>query len=173
MFLVFALTVLVIDVLLAWKWGDWTNWKKYESSILYLISCDLAYNFLTYHRPLWEHSPTLLVQNHTIMNFVVMLVAYPSVLLVYLGRYPSKVQDQMVWVCFWAIFWTLFEWISIQLGEFKHFASWNIVHSLLFNFALFTMVRLHYKKSLLAYYLSIIIAISLLILFQIPVTSMK
>ena len=48
------LTILVelINCILAWRFGDWRNWKNYQSTILYLITSDLLYNFLCYNYPL-------------------------------------------------------------------------------------------------------------------------
>jgi hypothetical protein len=77
----FCIAVCIMDVLVAWLWGDWRNWKKYQSTILYIITCDLLYNFLTYLRPLWEYEPTNIYPNHTIRSIITMFVAYPSVIL--------------------------------------------------------------------------------------------
>ncbi|WP_373291387.1 CBO0543 family protein [Paenibacillus marchantiophytorum] len=157
-----------------WRWGDWRNWAKYQSSILYLITFDLVYNFLTYNYSLWEYEPnTTLLPNHTIISLIVMFIIYPCVMLVYLGRYPTKRIKQYLWVTFWVFLWSFLEWVAQRIGEFSHHHGWNIWWSALFNIALYSMVRLHYKKPLLAYGLSVIATVGLIILFKVPISKMK
>jgi hypothetical protein len=169
----FVVTVLLIDLIVAWKWGDWRNWQKYQSTILYIILCDLAYNFLTYNYPLWEYTPTLLFPNHTITSLATMFIAYTGVTLIYLGHYPKTKMKKLLWLSFWVTAWTVLEWVAIKLEEFKYFNGWSIWYSLLFNISLFIMLRLHYKRPLLTYVLSFIAAIALIILFNVPISKMK
>ena len=162
-----------MDVLVALVWGDWRNWRNYQSSILYLIVCDLIYNLLTYNHPLWEYKSTLPILNHTILNMITMFVAYPSIMLVYLGRFPTERMKQIIWVGFWVSLWSFLEWLSIQLGNFSYLNGWNFIWSFLFNIVLFSMVRLHYKMPLLTYGLSFILAVVLLSIFDVPFEKMK
>jgi len=169
----YNIVVCLVDVLVAWVWGDWRNWRNYQSSILYLIVCDLIYNLLTYNHPLWEYKSTLPILNHTILNMITMFVAYPSIMLVYLGRFPTERMKQIIWVGFWVSLWSFLEWLSIQLGNFSYLNGWNFIWSFLFNIVLFSMVRLHYKMPLLTYGLSFILAVVLLSIFDVPFEKMK
>jgi hypothetical protein len=172
-FLMFILTMLSINIITTYIWGDWRHWIKYQSTILYLIVCDLIYNFLTYNYPLWDYEPKLLFPNHTITNLTVMFIAYTSVVLIFLGKYPSGRVKQILWNSFWIIFWTVAEWVSTKFGEFTYHNGWNLLSSFFFNIALFLMIRLHFKKPLLAYGLSVIAAIVLMIIFDVPISKMK
>ena len=169
----YNIVVCLVDVLVALVWGDWRNWRNYQSSILYLIVCDLIYNLLTYNHPLWEYKSTLPILNHTILNMITMFVAYPSIMLVYLGRFPTKRMKQIIWGGFWVSLWSFLEWVSIQLGNFSYLNGWNFIWSFLFNIVLFSMVRLHYKMPLLTYGLSFILAVVLLSIFDVPFEKMK
>jgi hypothetical protein len=40
-------------ILATWKWGDWRNWKKYQSTILYMIVFSLLFDVLTYNHSLF------------------------------------------------------------------------------------------------------------------------
>lgn len=165
--------ITLINILLAWRWGDWRNWKKYHSTILYMIMCDLLYNFLTYNYPIWTYPHTSFQPNHTIINLFVMFIAYPCMLLIYLGHFPNGVIKKILWVLLWVMMWSVLEWVSLKLGQFAYHNGWTWGWSILFNIALFLMVRLHYNKPLISYGLSVIATIFLLIIFKVPITTMK
>ncbi|MDQ0201884.1 CBO0543 family protein [Neobacillus ginsengisoli] len=169
----FNILVTVIDVFVAWRWGDWRNWTKYQATILYTIVFDLLYNFLTYNHSLWKYEPTTLFPNHTTMSLLVMFVAYPSVLLVYLGRYPFGWIKQILWIGFWVFLWSALEFVSLSLGQFSYYNGWNFMWSVLFDITFFSMARLHYKKPLLCFALSVVAPVILLWLFKVPISNMK
>ena len=49
----FRIILVLVFVIIAWKWGDWKNWKLYYPTILFMILGDFVYIFLTYKKPLW------------------------------------------------------------------------------------------------------------------------
>lgn len=102
-----------------------------------------------------------------------MFVGYPSALLVYLGRYPTKGIKQFLWISIWVAFWSFLEWVDDKFDEFSYHNGWNLMWSVLFNIGIFSMVRLHYKKPLLTYGLSIIATIGLVVIFKVPILKMK
>jgi hypothetical protein len=155
-----------------WRWGDWPHWKKYQSTILYVIMLDLLYNFLTYNYPMWRYEPTI-IPNHTMTNLIVMFIGYPCTLLIYLGRYPINWIKQIGWVIFWVTIWSFIELVNSMLGGLTYHNSWDFKSSVIFNLVAFPMVRLHYKKPLLAYGLSALITVGLSLLFKVPVGKMK
>jgi hypothetical protein len=65
-----------IWILAAYKWGDWRNYKKYYPTILFMISGDLVYQFLTYDYPLWELSDPLL--NATLTTLLMVFINWPA-----------------------------------------------------------------------------------------------
>ncbi|WP_368780976.1 CBO0543 family protein [Alicyclobacillus fastidiosus] len=161
------------NVFYAWRWGDWRNWKKYQSTTLYLITCDLLYNFLCYNYPLWEYNPKIFNLNHTLLNLIVMFIGYPAFILVYLGRFPSGRIKQILWFSFWVIYWSFFEWVYLHQQEFSYHNGWKFVWSVVLNLGIYSMIPLHYKKPLFTYALSIIVSMGLLIIFKVPVTKMR
>ena len=72
----FILFRAVVWVFIAWRWGDWRNWHRYQATILYIILCDLLYNVLTYNHSMWEYSSGLF-PNHITANLVVQFLLYP------------------------------------------------------------------------------------------------
>lgn len=169
----FNIFVTLIDIVVAWRWGDWRNWRNYHSTILYFISCDLLYNVLTVQYPLWKYTPTAILPNHTLVNLFVMFIAYPSMLLVYLGRFPSSRYKQIGWICLWTALWSLGEWYSTLLGQFSYYNGWNYGWSIVFNITLFVFSRLHYLKPLLCYILSVIVVVLLVLYFRVPIWELE
>jgi hypothetical protein len=169
----FLITMLMINIFTGWLWGDWRNWEKYQSTFFYVIVCDLIYNLLTYNYSLWEHIPVVFFPNHTVINLMVMFIAYPSMILIFLGNYPAGRYKQILWTSFWILFWSVAEWVSVRLGEFTYYNGWNLLWSFILNIALFTILPLHVKKPLVKYVLSVIAALVLLIIFEVPVSKMK
>ncbi|WP_376767909.1 CBO0543 family protein [Neobacillus endophyticus] len=169
----FNIAVTLTNIYVAWRWGDWRNWRIYHTTILYMIVCDLLYNFLTYNHSLWTYTHTTFQPNHTLINVFVMFIAYPCMVLIYLGRFPKTFIRGILWVLLWVVLWSLFEWISLKLGQFSYQNGWTLGWSIIFNIAIFLMVRLHYSKPLLAYGLSIIATIFMLYIFKVPISKMK
>ncbi|WP_429742471.1 CBO0543 family protein [Bacillus salipaludis] len=163
----------ILDVFIAWRWGDWRNWKKYQSTILYFILGDLLYNFLCYNYSMWEYEPVFLNKSHTIMNLTVMFIGYPCRIFVFLGRYPSGWIKQILWIGLWALVWSLFEWLNVKNGEFSYHNGWTIMCSVFLNFIIYALIRLHYKKPLLTYLLSVLVTAVLLTIFNVPISKMK
>ena len=168
----YIITALFMTIL-SWKYGDWLNWKKYQSTILYLIVCDLLYNFLTYNYPLWQYVASIM-PTHTLNNILVIFVIYPALMLIYLSKFRSTFNLQLVHVLLWACVFSAIEWSFYKyLDLFTYHNGWNFIWSVLLNILLFTMVRLHMVRPLLTYVLSIIFTMAFLILFHIPINKMK
>jgi hypothetical protein len=55
------------------------------------------------------------------------------------------------------------------VGEIIHSNGWSLGWSFLFDFIMFPMLRLHHKYPLIAYILSVPIAIFFIFLFDVPI----
>lgn len=156
------------------RWGDWRNWKKYHSTILFLWFGDLLYNYLCYNYKMWEYKESILaanlLPNHTIISLLIMFVAYPATVLIYLGNFPTGIVKVIIWILFWVTLYSLIEYINLRyLNLVAHHNDWSIGWSVLFNFILFTMLRLHYKKPTIAILISIPIILFFVLYFHVPV----
>ncbi|KPV38950.1 CBO0543 family protein [Alicyclobacillus ferrooxydans] len=168
----FHLIASVIWILIAWRWGDWRNWRNYQSTILYLITCDLVYNLMTYKYTLWVYTPAFPLPNDTGVSLLVMFVIYPCTLLIYLPHYP-KGWWQILYILLWAGIWSCVEWVLTYLHLLLYQHGWIFGYSVAFDIVAFSMLRLHYKKPLLTYALSLFATIALVLMFHVPVSSMK
>ncbi|MBT2738349.1 CBO0543 family protein [Bacillus sp. ISL-7] len=164
---------MMLWILAAWRWGDWRNWKNYQSTNLFVIMLDLLYNFLTYNYPLWAYDPTVIIPNHTLNNLLVTFISYPSVLFIYLGRYPTGWLKRVAWIIFWVTLLSVVELLNYKMGLMSYHNGWNFWWSVIFYLVQLPFIRLHYKKPLLTYGLSVLIIIGLLLFFKVPVSKMK
>jgi len=168
----FHIAVTVTTVVLAWKWGDWRNWKLYYPTMLYFIVGNFSYTLLTYNYPLWEFESPLL--KTTGSNFLITMISFPAVLLVFLPHYPSARVMQILYILVWTAANTLIEWIAYLSGFFSYHNGWNIWWSALFNAFMFALLRLHHKKPPAAWLLTIIVAWAVLFFyFKVPFSSMR
>jgi hypothetical protein len=155
-------------------WGDWRNWRKYHSTILFLWFGDLLYNVLCYDFKMWEYKETIWGQNflpnHTVISLLIMFVAYPASILIYLGKFPKKKITIMLWVLFWVSLFSIVEFINLRyLNLISHHHGWTIWWSFFFNIIIFLMLRLHYKYPIVALLTSIPIVCFLVIYFNVPI----
>lgn len=160
-------------VIIAWRWGDWKNWQKYYPTILYMITGNLLYNILTYHYPIWLYQKSIL-QNHTLTDILNSFVIFPATILLFLPHFPNKgIIKKIRYLLFWMIIYISVEWFLSELGYFSYHNGWNLGWSVLFNIGMFTLLRVHYKKPLLAWGISVFIILFLLIIFDVPINKMR
>lgn len=149
-FIVIAICLL----LLAWRWGDWREWRKYHATLLYIALMNFTYYFYTNHTELWEfHSSFGHTVNETIYNFII----NPLMVFLFLSTYPtrSKCRQSMQIIGFVFAF-SLLELMQYKLlGSISYQGGWNYWWSVLLYVVLFPTLRLHYIHPLWAYVLSI------------------
>lgn len=165
-------------LLAAWKWGDWRNWQKYYSTVLYLIVNDQVYNFLTYNYPLWKFNAVtfdkIIYSNHTLITLGIDFINYPAIVLIYLGHYPKGKIKQAVYVSAWALLNSAIEITSLATVKgISHANGWNLGWSIVVNFLYYILLRVHYLRPLLAWAFSIGLIVVFSILFSIPIRTMK
>lgn len=164
-------TVAILFFLICLKWGDWKNWRKYYPTILYVIVWDLLYNFFTVNHPLWrlEHP----VLKHTFSDLLIAFVIFPSSILLYLPYVPKRsIVKQTLQIAFWTFLFSLVEAQTIALHTISYHNGWNFWWSVGFNAITFSMIRLHYENSLLAWPISVLLFLIAMIIFKLPLSSL-
>lgn len=149
-------------------WGDWRHWRKYHSTILFFVLCDTFYYYATYTYRLWSLQPTWPLRSEMI-TLVGEFIVFASTTLIFLGRYPEGRLIAPLWTLLWIFIYTMNEWGLRITGTITYNHGWRLFYSLLFNVLMFVFLRLHNKKPLLTYGLSIPITVLLLVLFRIPI----
>lgn len=155
------------------KWGDWRNWNKYHSTILFFWFGDLLYNTLCKNDLMWEYKETIFAQNllpnHLSVSLLIMIVAYPAIVLIYLGNMPMETKKKVLWLLFWVTLYSLVEYINLRyLDLVSHHNGWTMGWSVLFNLVIFSMLLLHYKRPITALITSIPIILFFVIYFKVP-----
>ncbi|WP_102348491.1 CBO0543 family protein [Bacillus sp. Marseille-P3661] len=158
----------------ALKWGNWQDWRKYYSTILFFWFGDLLYNFLCHDYIMWEYKESIfaetLLSNHTIISLLIMFVAYPATVFIYLGKFPQGPSKMVLWVLFWITLYSVIEYINLRyLDLVSHHNGWSMGWSVLFNMIIFPMLRLHYKYPIIALVTSIPVILFFVIYFNVPI----
>lgn len=163
----FIIIVTLIFVILAWKWGDWRNWKLYYSTIIFMILGDFIYLFLTFQKPLWTMESTIL--GRTFTNLLIAFFIYPSFVLLYLSNFPKEnLEKKVFYISAFTLFFTAFEYIFIKFDSISYYNSWNLWWTFLFDIMLFILLRVHYKKPLLGIFFAVVVGTCIMLIFKIP-----
>ncbi|WHY03078.1 CBO0543 family protein [Neobacillus sp. DY30] len=156
------------------KWGDWRNWSKYHSTILFFWFGDLLYNFLCKDYLMWEYKETMFGQNilpnHLTISLLIMFVAYPATVLIFLGNLPDKTMKKVLWLLFWVALFSLVEYINLRyLDLIEHHHQWTMAWSVFFNLIVFFILLLHNKHPIAALIISIPIILFFVMFFDVPI----
>jgi hypothetical protein len=144
------ITLSILLALVAWRWGDWKNWRQYHATMLYLALMNFTYYYYTNHTELWEfHSVFSHAINETIHNFII----NPLIVFIFLSNYPKR--HQKIYIIGSIVIFSLLEGLEYMLGYISYNNGWSIWWSVFLYVLMFPMLRLHYTKPLWAYVLSI------------------
>lgn len=161
-----GLTLFVIFAV--WRWGDWRNWQKYHTVMLYFALGNLAYNFLTANHFLWRLEADF-ISNHTLTEMLYTFVVFPGTALLFICNYPDTKRKVWMHYLYWIIIYVGIEWVMTTTGHIKYQFGWGLVWSAAFDCLMFPMLRLYYRKPLLSYIISVPLALFFILYFDIPV----
>lgn len=160
----------IISILAAWKWGNWKNWKEYYPTILYFFVGNLVYMVLTQSKSLWNFGEIL--GHYPVFEVTMMVLLYPSTVILFLSFYPKAAiatkRKQVIYMLLCTLIFSAMEYLASITGGFSYSNGWNFFHSFIFNAVLFPLLYLHFKKPLIAWPISGVLAFVVLFLFDIP-----
>lgn len=163
----YLLLVVVVYILFARYFVDWKRWREFYPTIQFYILCNLTYNFLFYQHTLWRYKAvTVSWLNHTLIELTFTFFIVPVVLFMYLQHFPQQTKNKLIYLCVWIGYFSAIEWLFEKKGLFVYENGWNGWWSLVFNIISFTILRLHFRRPLLALSLSLPIIIILLFFFH-------
>jgi hypothetical protein len=160
------IAITIWAVLAAWRWGDRKNWRKYHSTMLYMPLMNFLYYYFCSDHLLWEMIPDLGL-SAIILRLLYTFIVFPCTVLVFLSNYPHTFKQQCIHYLKWIVIYVGVELIGGIFGRITYHNGWNLGWSALFISVMFPMLRLHYKKPVIAYFISIIIIILLLSFFDV------
>ncbi|MGE5390893.1 MAG: CBO0543 family protein [Deltaproteobacteria bacterium] len=155
-----AIIPIAVALAAALRWGDWRNWQRYHSTMMFLIMGNLLYNFLYFGHRLWEYNP-----NHIITELLINFIVLPSTVLILLTNYPNTLRQKFVKALKYVTVYFLFELAYFYHGLISYHNGWNLWYSLLWLCMMFPILLLHHKKPLQAYAISILVFIVMMIYF--------
>ncbi|WP_077617082.1 CBO0543 family protein [Bacillus sinesaloumensis] len=156
-------------------WGDWRNPKKYYSTYLFFLLGDFLYlYFFSDYYPMWSYAPQGfdedigLTNTHVVLS--IMAIKYPATILIFLGRYPGDQSwvKQLIYILMWSSIYGINEALDLFFGLITYDNGWSIWWSVLFNFVMFSILRLHFVRPLRAWVASSIFILILWHVFDVP-----
>lgn len=155
---------------IAYKWGDWSKFNQYRSTVYIVIIGNLLYLVLAEGNKLWSmESPTFHIRDN-VLTATVSFLTFPCSIIVFLTHYPEKgYLKQSLYNLLWITFYTLHEWITYKLGVFAYADGWNLGWSTLLNALMFPFIRLHQKKSNIALIVFFFCTLIFMFLFKVPI----
>ncbi|WP_216829575.1 CBO0543 family protein [Alkalihalobacterium elongatum] len=162
----FTLTLIVVIAI--WVKGDYKNWQKYHTTMLYYALGNLTYNFLCANYLLWKLDPDIM-PNHSMTEMLYTFVVFPGTILMFLRHYPSTFKKQIIHNSIWIAIYVGIEYFFLLTGRIYYQFGWNLGWSALLVAIMFPMFRLHHKRPILTYVISVIITILLVWIFDVPV----
>jgi len=170
----YLLLVIAVWILFAYKFIDWSQWKKQYSTILFFMVFNLLYNTIYYNHTLWAfRGITAEWINHSIINLAFTFFICPVGLIIYLQRFPSSNRNQLIYVGIWVTFYSIFEALFAHRGMFVYDHGWNSWHNIWLNLILFVVLRIHYKNPVTAWLISLTLAVVFYLFFPVPLDSLK
>ncbi|RIW38467.1 hypothetical protein D3H55_02720 [Bacillus salacetis] len=173
-----SILILVLYILAGIKFGNWSKFDKYYSTVLYFVIGDLLSQFLLFNHSLWLFHPMdkidrLFHLNHTFIALAKMAVQYTVTVAIFIGRLPHTLVKQVLWILLWTGIYGMNEYITHQYGGLSYHRGWSFGWDLAFNIMMFIMLVIHYKKPLMAWVLSVPIIIALWLIFDVPMNVLK
>jgi hypothetical protein len=167
----FHIILAVASIFLCYKFGDWRNWRNYYPTILFFILSNVVCILLTYNHPLWFYESEIL--NRTFCDLLICITVYPSTVMLFIPHFPKKMTKIIIHISYYVVIYTITELIGMKLGYFTHHNGWNIWCTVIFNYLMFPILMLHYKKPIYAWIIALISPHILFLLMKIPYNSIR
>jgi len=161
-------TLILWSIFAAWRWGDWRHWKQYHTTMLFMALSSAMYDVLVNDGSfyLWRYvgNPYF---SEEMASLLYTTVAFPATALIFLSNFPDEKWKQVCRIGKYVAIYVILEIVGLYFGTISHAHSWNIWWSTLFDLVMFSILRLHHTRPLLAYVLSVGIAAYLMLHFQV------
>ncbi|MFD5853363.1 CBO0543 family protein [Cytobacillus pseudoceanisediminis] len=165
-------SLVVFFIIVSLLFGAWKRLNEFYPTLLFWIIGDLLYASLLHDFRVWEFRPVwidhFILPTHTIIATAIAFLIYPSVIVVYLGRFPKTNFKRIGWVVFWALIFEGIELIAYFNGSIIHQYGWTLAYSFLFNIITFSLLAIHKWKPWAAWALAFFSILLLWIIFDPP-----
>jgi hypothetical protein len=149
----------IIFLLVSLKLGKWRNWQQYYPTVLFIVVGNLLYCFLFKEYPMWRFEHTFeekVLPTRMSIDLLKTFTSFPILTVIYLSLFPEErnLVNYMKHILTWTVIFAVIEYVSKLLGMISYHHGWNMWWSLLFDFTMFTLIAIHYKRPILALILS-------------------
>ncbi len=153
-----ALVILgIMSIGACYKWGDWKHWELYYPTLLFYNIGALTENIITNNKSLWLFYGSYSIDR--LADYIFGFLIFPCIIIIFLSRYPKGILKQILFMLGFIVFMSFVELILYYIGELKYYNGWNIGWSILLYIGVFPLLKLHYKKPLLAMLVLVILTI--------------
>ena len=153
-----ALVILgIISIGACYKWGDWKHWKLYYSTLLFYNIGALTENIITSNKSLWLFYGSYSIDR--LADYIFGFLIFPCIIIIYLSGFPKGILKQILFMLAFILFMSLVELILYYTRELRYYNGWNIGWSILLYTGVFPLLKLHYRKPLLAMLLLVILTV--------------
>lgn len=149
------IAIILITIFCTWKYGDWRNWAKYQSTMLFFSFGNMLYNFVYHDHSLWKFKPDIF--NHHIIEIIFSFTVLPLTALIFLSAFPSDRKRQLLLIFKYILIYFAVEFLLFKFGRIEYNYGWNIWWSLAWDCLMFPTLVIHHKKPLLAYAGSVLV----------------
>lgn len=164
--LLFRIAMVGAFLFASWRWGDWPHWQNYYPTMLFVTTVNFAASYISYLHPLWIFNPGALVGSETVIEVISTLVVMPATVLTYLSNFPAAgLARQGAYLVMWVGVFAALETVDTLTGGISYANGWSLVHSYLFDCAMFPIIRLHHSRPLLGWLATLALAAYILAAF--------
>jgi hypothetical protein len=151
--------------------GNWREWSKYALTIFYVIILNLLYEVICMDKRLWVYTPDFFPKSQILTTLLYSFVILPGITLMFLSNYPhtDEVKKQIFYIVKWIFCSFAIESIYLYFDKIILINGYKHWMEPLFYIAMYSIIRLHHTRPLFSYVVSIVIIISLLTIFKIPI----
>ena len=148
------------------------TWHYFRENMLgagYVMVCNACYYYLCKQKPLWTFKSKYM--KSTTVKMLHLFIVMPLIIFSYLTRFPKTLIKQILYISKWVINSLIIEWIGLKFKaiEFKH--GWSLSWSALMYILMYVFSNIISKKPRLTGAFSILAAVFLLGIFNIPFKS--
>jgi hypothetical protein len=151
-------------ILVTYKFGDLKNWKLYYPTILFFW-CGNLIGFSVFHNHrLWEYKSSFF--SHTTVDLIQMVIIFTCTTILFLQYNPDKMSKKVLYILLWVFIYSSVEWFFHLFGVIVYNHGWNIWWSVIHNIYQFILLRVHYKRPILAWTFSFVILAIMTVAFK-------
>jgi hypothetical protein len=151
----------IIFFLISLKLGKWKSWQQYYPTVMFMLVGNLLYSFLFNEYPLWRFEHTFeekILPTRMSIDLLKTFTSFPILAFIYLSLFPEErnFKKYVIHILTWTLLFFAIEFVSKFLGMISYHHGWNMWWSVVFDFTMFTLLAIHYKHPILAWFLSAI-----------------